>query len=368
MGLRFAFPEESLNTILYGVSAIDHRRLEIHDLEHAYRFVLSYGFDLNKAKDIEEVWYYHRKAVSLIREHLLEEKEIIPDVLTDPAKLQDICHLLIAASSSSDIAEAKEHQRWACAILRVMHAFAHIQNDIFSQFSDQIQEQVLRRYKEFIVEDPVMGVTFGNTKSIDQISLHKFDIKPFKRTSSSVIKLLSKPKAVAFSLLDRLGVRFVTKNTVDAFRVIRFLVNEHIISLPNVMPEQSNNTLYPANLFLELAKKNEQSADRASGQKFETYEDLDKEMIQKIKQSPDRAEFLVKKNDFSSDDYKFMKFIARQLIQVEHGGKPVHFFFPYEVQILDYTTYIKNLSGEKAHDEYKKRQKLAARKRTIWPQ
>lgn len=352
MAIEFKFPQEGLNTILYGVSAIDHEHLDIHDIESAQRFIRSYGFDINKAEDLEEVWYYHRKSVSILREHLLEAGEIIPDVLTDPSKLQNIGQLLIYASS----AEEKELQKWACAILRVMHAFAHIQNDIFSQFSDQIQEQVLRRYKEFILEDPVTGVSLGNQKTIDQIALHKFDVKPFKRTSSSVIKLLSKSKAVAFNLLDRLGVRFVTKNTFDAFRVIRFLVNEHIISLPNVMPEQSNNTLYPANLFLETMKE----------LKTNSPEEADLALQKKIENNKDRAEFLVKKNDFSSNDYKFMKFISRQLIQAEHGGKIIHFFFPYEIQILDYNTYIKNLSGEKAHDEYKKRQKAAARKRTLW--
>lgn len=351
MGLVYTFPEDNLKTLLSGLSAIDHKKLDIHDIESAYRFIKSYGFDMNDAGDTEDVWYYHRKAVSLLREHLMEAGEVIPEELADPVKLQDVGQLLICASQTGRPAI----QRWACAILRVMHAFIHIQNDIFSQFSDQIQEQVLRRYKEYILEDPIMGITLGNQKCIDQISLQKFEIKPFKRTSSSVIKLLSKPHAVAFTLLDRMGVRFVTKTMFDAFRVVRFLVHENIVSLPNVMPDQSNNTLYPANLFMDVIEKMNF---------LDSPEAVENEMIKRL-ETADGSGFLVKKNEFSSSDYRFMKFISRQLIEAEVGGKIIHFFFPYEVQIMDYRTHIQNLSGEKAHDEYKKRQKLAARVRVL---
>src|SRR5262249_22787870 len=148
--LRFQFDPDTLRTLVSGVSAIDHKKLDIQDLVSAHKFVLSYGFDLNRAEDLEEIWFYHRKAISILREHLLEEGENIPENLADPTKLQDFGNLLILASGTS------ENQKWACAILRVMHVYAHLQNDIYSQFSDEIQNQVLRRFKEFIVEDPIV--------------------------------------------------------------------------------------------------------------------------------------------------------------------------------------------------------------------
>jgi len=185
------------------------------------------------------------------------------------------------------------------------------------------------------------------------ISLHKFDVKPFKRTSSSVIKLLSKKNAVAINLLDRLGIRLVTKNIFDAFRVIDYLLKENIVSFPNVMPEQSHNNLYPLNILLEVAKTH--AGD----------ENINQILQEKLVGEEYRAEFKVKENAFSSSDYKFMKFISRQLIEVELGGRVIHFFFPYEIQVLDYETFIGNLSGPQAHNEYKKRQKAAARLRVF---
>lgn len=346
MGLN-SISEQNLRTVLSGDSAIDFMRLEISNLESANQFIQAYGFNASKSEDVEELWGIHRKSVSLLREHLMEDGEKIPDELGDPSLLGEIGNLLLFASQKND----SENQRWACAILKVMHAYSHVKNDLFSQFSDQIQDQILRRFKNHIVEDPAFGVKLGSGEN--SISLHKFDVKPFKRTSSSVIKLLSKKNAVAINLLDRLGIRLVTKNIFDAFRVIDYLLKENIVSFPNIMPEQSHNNLYPLNILLEVAKTH--AGD----------ENINQILQEKLVGEEYRAEFKVKENAFSSTDYKFMKFISRQLIEVELGEKVIHFFFPYEIQVLDYETFIGNLSGPQAHNEYKKRQKAAARLRVF---
>lgn len=354
MGLNFfnsnseqEISEQNLRTVLAGDSAIDFSRLEISNLDLANKFIQSYGFDSTKSEDVEEIWGIHRKAVSLLREHLMEEGEKIPDELGDPSLLGEIGNLLVLASQK----ENSERQRWSCAILKVMHAYAHVKNDLFSQFSDQIQDQILKRFKNYVVEDPIVGVRLGSGES--SISLHKFEVKPFKRTSSSVIKLLSKKNAVAINLLDRLGIRIVTKNVFDAFRVIDFLLRENIVNFPNVMPEQSHNNLYPVNLLLEVVKSRG------------VPEGINQILQEKLNSAEARAEFKIKENEFSASDYKFMKFISRQLIEVELGGRVIHFFFPYEIQVLDYDTYIGNLSGPQAHEQYKKRQKIAARLRVF---
>lgn len=349
MGLSFlnsAISEQNLRTVLSGDSAIDFSRLEIPNLDSANKFIQSYGYNASKSEDVEELWGIHRKAVSLLREHLMEEGEKIPDELGDPSLLGEVGNLLVLASLPES-----EKQRWACAILKVMHAYAHVKNDLFSQFSDQIQDQILRRFKNHIVEDPAFGVKLGSGESA--ISLHKFEVKPFKRSSSSVIKLLSKKNAVAINLLDRLGIRIVTKNVFDAFKTIDFLLKENIVNFPNVMPEQSHNNIYPVNLFLEVMRDHPNA------------ENINQILQQKLEESQSRAEFKVKENEFSASDYRFMKFISRQLIEVELGAKVIHFFFPFEVQVVDYEAYISNLSGPQAHEQYKKRQKVAARLRVF---
>jgi len=344
---KVSFSEQNLKTILNGGSVIDLDHLEVQSLDQAHQFIHSYGYDVHDEKDVEELWGIYRKSISLLREHLIEDGESIPEELGDPALLGEIGNLLLMASFKTH----SKNQKWACAILKVMHAFAHVNNDLFSQFSDVIQDQVLKKFRDCIVEDAVTGVRLGTGE--DAIYLHKFVVKPFKRTSSSVIKLLTKSHAVAISLLDRLGVRFVTKNVYDSFRVVDFLVKQNVISLPNVMPEQSHNNLYPLNFFLKVIQE----------KKVSSQENINDLLIKKMKENPDAAEFRIKDNQYSSQNYRFMKFISRQLVEINVGEKNIRFFFPFEIQIVDYETFINNLSGDQAHDEYKARQKNAARLR-----
>jgi uncharacterized protein (TIGR04562 family) len=57
------------------------------------------------------------------------------------------------------------------------------------------------------------------------------------------------------------------------------------------------------------------------------------------------------------------------LITVPIGSAEVQrafrFFYPYEIQVMDYETYIGNLTGPMAHDEYKNRQRKKARDRVL---
>lgn len=350
------FHPHLIETIIGGRSAIDLPRLEIFDLEQSYKFVKSYGFDLTQVGDVAEVWALHRRSVALINEELLNDGEKMPAELTDPQLLHDIGYLLVYASSKNQDRKSRELQAWACAMLRVMHTFAHVENDIFTNYADQIQEQMLKPIREHMLIDPVAGTTFGLVTDVDQIPLYKFESKPFKAKTSSVIKLLSKPQAVAFSLLDRMGVRFVTKTVFDAFRILRLLHRENIVSFPNIMPDQSRNTLFPMNLLVEVMDEAEKDL---------TPDQLNVVLKTKLDESMHRAEFLERHNEFSSDEYRSVKFIARKLIQVETGDRHFHFFFPLEIQVVDYDNYVKILSGPGSHEEYKKRQKERARKRVL---
>lgn len=354
--MPISFHPHLIETIIGGRSAIDLPRLEILDLDQAYKFARSYGFDLSLPEDISEVWHLHRRSVSLIREELLNPSESLPPEITEPGQLQDPGYLLVYASSKNQDTKSRELQAWACALLRVMHTFAHVENDIFTNYADQIQEQMLSPIREHMVIDPVVGTILGLQSDIDQVPLYKFEAKPFKAKNSSVIKLLSKPQAVAFNLLDRMGVRFVTKSLLDAFRVVRLLHHENIVSIPNVMPDQSRNTLFPMNLLIEVCEE---------APKDLSHEQLNQLLEAKLEEATHRAEFLERHNEFSSEEYRSIKFIARRLIQVQTGEKHFHFFFPLEIQVMDYGNYLKTLSGPGSHEEYKKRQRDKARKRIL---
>jgi uncharacterized protein (TIGR04562 family) len=364
MNRRLHFEKQILDCVVGGVSALDIPRLNITSEEEARQFILAYGYDLEDELHREQLWTSHRRAVALIKDQLLEEGESVPEALYDPGQLTDLTQLLMIASRRD--AESKELQRWACAILRVMHVYVHLRSDLFSAFSEEIQNQILKPFQDVISDDPMAGsVWMGKSSDFEGIKLHKFEIKPFKTASSSVIKLLARPEKVALTLLDKLGVRFVTRTVHDAFRVVQFLVQRHIVSYPHIIPDQSNNTLFPLNVFLEVMQELDARPDGKTLEPAAVEEILTK----RLEEAQGREEYLEKPNEFSGKEYRFIKFINRKLITVNVGEgekrQRFRFFYPYEIQVMDYNTYVSNLSGPMAHDEYKSRQRKRARDRAL---
>lgn len=350
------FDPEVFWSLIGGRAVVETPRLSLKSKEEAYAFLKAYGYDIEVEADKEKMWNIHSRAVTYIRTQLLETGEAIPDEISDQRKLAEITNLLQWASQR----DSSPLHKWSCALLRVMHVISQLHNDLFNYFSLEIQEEIFRPYRQFVVKDTVSGIRLEAAGESDSIPLQKFDIKPFKDSDSAITKLLAKPEEVAFGLLDKIGVRFVTHNLFDVFRVMRFLVTNHVVSPANVIPNQSNNTLYPVNLFLDVMEGLPKLAELDVA-------DLDKKLNERLAKDLVRAQFLEKHNMFTSRDYRFIKFITRQLVRVTHPetGKSFSFFYPYEVQILDYAHYVRSLSGPASHDEYKTRQRTRARQRVF---
>jgi uncharacterized protein (TIGR04552 family) len=358
MSQRFIFDSSILNSVVGGHSAIEIPKLNIHTLEAASSFILNYGFDITRETDLEKLWYYHRRALVLMVEKLGFADADIPELFRDRRHLGDIRQLLVLASSrNSDEATL---QKWACAIIRCMHVFVHAENDLFSSFSEEIQSQILTPFQERIRHDGNTHRTFlQSADAKDSIELLGFEVKPFKTSSSTVIKLLAKPDALAMKIFDKLGVRFVTRNLFDTFQVVRFLVSQNVISFPHIMPDQSSNNLFPVELFMQVCDDLAHRLDVLDEKSIQAAFD------QKLSEQGENVKFLRKENFFSGADYRFIKFISRKLIHVKplNGQAEFSFFYPFEVQIMDESAHQKILSGPSEHQAYKERQRSAARKR-----
>jgi uncharacterized protein (TIGR04562 family) len=370
MPLRFNFDGQILSSVVGGSSAVDLPKLNIHSFGEAQAFIYGYGFDLNNQTDLERLWYFYRRALVLITEKLGYSLEQIPSNLKDRKSLEDIRQLLIWASSS--LPRDKELQKWSCAILRCMHVFVHAENDLFGAFSEEIQKQILGPFQDRIFHDGSSGATIlkrlsKNLGENETLPLAGFDVKPFKTSTSTVIKLLAKPDALAMSVFDKLGVRFITNSMFDSFRVVRFLVEENLISYPHIIPDQSSNNIYPVDLFFQacsdLVQMSQQDPLNPSSQWSE--EQVNEYFRKYLAERESDAGFIRKENAFSGADYRFIKFIARKLVRVSLPGEAVgfSFFYPFEVQIMDQESHSRILSGPSHHQAYKDRQKIAARKR-----
>lgn len=356
MPTKLIFDSSYLDSVAGGKSALDSRRLHLQTLSEARAFMKGYGFDPDNTTDREKLWDYYRRAFVLVTEKLGYSLEDIPEIFRDKKDLKEIEQLLLFASQEGD----SPHQKWACALLRAMHVFIHSENDLFSSFSSEIQQQILSPFESRVFFDGTTHKTYLKAMESGHadVELQHFQSKPFKTSTSTVFKLLAKPDALAMRVYDKLGVRFVTNNIFDSFQAIRLLVDENLISFPHIMPEQSSNNIYPVNAFVEICQS------LLSEGKVLTSDEISQKLIESLHAHPEQEKLFKKENSFSGLDYKFIKFITRKLIRIQKNEKEsFSFFYPYEVQIMDHEAYKKILTGPSEHVAYKERQKDTARKR-----
>jgi uncharacterized protein (TIGR04562 family) len=352
--------ENIINTVVGGFSAVDIPTLSCQTLDEAKQFLCTYGFDLTREEDEQRLTILHRRALIYIKDVVLNEGDVLPEEIESPGNTEELVSILLLASDRSP--ENHELQKWACALLRVAHAYVQLENDLFSMHTHEIQSQILKPIKTCIRKKSGSDqLTFVGPISGETLNIYKFEVKPYKSVQSSITKLLAKPSTLAINLLDRVGVRIVTKTRYDSFRVLEMLISENIISFPHVIPNQSKNSLFPISLVMDTirqARRDEKSEDEV--------EEILNEALDSFEESGEWAE---KSNDFSSETHRFLKFISRKLIHISHnaesGQRWLSFFYPYEVQILDQENYLKELSGPGSHEAYKERQRKAARRRVL---
>ena len=122
------------------------------------------------------------------------------------------------------------------------------------------------------------------------------------------------------------------------------------------MPDQSSNNLCPVKLFREALEQ-----FKYNNLGFNDFNDF---FIKYIEGNKQDYELIRKFNQQTHDEFKFIKFITRKLIRIEKDGKTLfNFFYPYEVQIMDASSYQQVTSGPSSHDSYKERQKESAKSR-----
>lgn len=364
---HFKFDPTALSVIAGGASTLDQSKLYIQNIEQADAFVKSYGFDYASEDDLKRLWYFHRRAVVLITDKLKFQLEEIPKEVHNPEHLKDLRSLLVWATHHDD----PNIQKWSCAMLRCIHVFVHSETDLFSHFAEEIQRQILIPFENAVIHQDKLYLKPLKKDETSKVELYKFQTKPFKTSTSTVIKLLAKPDALAVKVYDKIGVRIVTPTIFDSFQVIRYLVEANLISYPHIMPDQSSNNMYPVEEFLQVCEH----LERKHGKEFMMdSEKVDRLLRQQLKvTSNPLIKLFRKENPYSSIDFRYIKFICRKLIKIAPGlnssggqnTKEFSFFYPFEVQIMDQHAYEKMQTGDTDHEAYKNRQIQAARKRIL---
>jgi uncharacterized protein (TIGR04562 family) len=397
---QYYFDWDLFDVMLGGVSAMDSEFFisTRFDLNTVDEFLKGYGLTTKNPVAMAELFGSFQEALQFIRRYFLKEGNPLGIDLKVPIELYSVTHLselfLMATGRDSNINE--EVRLWAEAVLKVMHVVVHIDKDIRSNYFSIIQTQILDKIYKNIYRDDDDCLYLGTAEDKYQIRLVDFSTKSTKSRDSMIIKLLHKPGNVSEEIFDRVGVRFVTENKFDSLKVIKFLLDNYIVIPHNVISIRSMNTLVDLPEFKKQYKNIIRQAYRQQWSEQEFREHA-VELVNKC-DDPEVLEW-EKRNDHTSNAYRSMQFTARQLINYKNPfldeflkvknlakqsddselkeallkldvstiNRDVHFFYPYEVQIVDSESHHINLEGRASHKLYKRSQRQSALIRVFKP-
>lgn len=359
------FPYELFNVVFSQKSFVDINRLNVHDEENALSYIKNYGYDISNPLMKQKVLAILREAKNFIQSYLLEDPEGLDPALSMPPEIffnENILDFLIMASEK----EKSLTQAWACATLRVAHTITHVENDLSRSFMPGIKKQIFSRFMEHLKLSRNGEYFLGDGDQ--KIQLKMFEMKNEKSRESIVLKLLHKKENVTADIFDRIGVRIVTYNKLDVILVLKYFSIKHVISFANIKPSRTRNNLINVPKFLKGIE--ELKAHDLSGWMEEDVSEFLEKYLELPPEERDRetGRILKENNLYSSTMYSSLQLTSRQLITIQDFFKPeinYRFFFPFEIQVLDEESFNESREGRASHEEYKKNQICAARKRVL---
>ncbi|MGI6393665.1 MAG: TIGR04552 family protein [bacterium] len=359
------FPYELFNVVFSRKSFIDIRRLNVYDEEAALSYIKNYGYDITDPLMKQKTLAILQESKSFIQNHLLEDPEgkeaplvIPPDIFFN----DNVLDFLILASEK----EKTLNQAWACSILRVAHTITHIENDLAKSFMPGIKKQIFSRFMDHLKLTRNGEYYLGEGEN--KIQLKMFEMKNEKSRESLILKLLHKKENVTADVFDRIGVRIVTYNKLDVVLVLKYFSVNHLISFANIKPSRTRNNLINVERFLKGIEELN-AHDLSSWTEEDVTEFLERHLVLPPEEKERETGRIIKENNlYSSTLYSSLQLTGRQLITIKDFFKPeiiYRFFFPFEIQILDEESFNESREGRASHEEYKKNQICAARKRVL---
>lgn len=396
---EYTFNWEAFDVVCSGKSSLDAKNYlsELYDKNQVTNFLSGYGFNITDPVESAELFGIFQEALQFIKRYFLIEGNPegldlkVPNYLYS---ITNISELFLSATGNSNFKLKTEESLWAGVILKVMHTILHADKDLRARYFSTVQQQIFDRFYKFILRDDENRLFLKNEVGTT-IPLFDFQTKAKKTRDSIIIKLLHKQENVAEELFDRIGVRIITYNKLDALRVIEFLHKNYVIMINNIKPSRSQNTLVDLKLLRKKIGGLYKQSIKNQIPEDEFYQCLNK----LISESYPQAHHDEEKNVHSSNEYRAIHFTGRQLIKYRNPfmssfnevrkqalkdkenplsqsllsldtsaiSRDVRFFYPFEVQITDYESHLQNTQGEASHNEYKRSQLRSAMKRIFKP-
>ena len=309
----------------------------------------------------------------------------------------DVRYLLLWAADRTPGAALRA--AWACVVLRILHTIAHIDQSR-DQDIETARRQIVGRFKNYIFRDPDGTLRFGTRElNVEVVSI---DWKLFKSRQSILLKLLHKKGNVTEEINDLLGVRIVTKRLCDVMLVAKMLRDSHMITYVNCIPARARNTLVDLDTFRHNVDKLRQML--ADGKIHpDEFGILIEHLVAPMRQTK-RSKRSGNVNPHTGANYRSLQFTCRQMVTLSNpcldilerfaalqasaalddaartkvaaagqifarlassGRRTYRVFFPFEVHILDVSSFDANKHGAANYDRYKRAQLRTARRRVL---
>lgn len=373
-----------LNALITGVSAIDLGSLAIRTRGDAVRFANEYGFDLDNPIERERIVRVHKEAIQFIKSYFLskEQHHLISHEVVEPENILD---LLVFSSNYLNKSNLK--QKWACAVLKVMHGICYIEHDFKLKYFDVIRQKIFRSLDKLVVSE---GPNHFLVDKHQRIPLFFYEKKRNKDRNSILLKLLQKPSYMAADIYDHLGIRLIFETKTECLFALTLLRKSHLISVANIKPFRSRNNLIDIKSCKKVFNRFRPLLARAQVYPQSVFKRMDQEINAAFRNTARAG------NPHSSEEYQAIQITARKMVSVPNPAyrriqelmaftqqhvelprsfteqaeidKEYAFFFDYEIQLMDRESYLKAMHGPASHDAYKKRQREAARKRVLGPE
>lgn len=395
----YNFNWDTLDIMASGASSldVDNYLTNLKSKEDAFKFLDGYGYDLSDPIQNAEMVGNFQEALQFIKTYFLKQGSEtgldmeVPNVFYS---LTDVSELMLILTGNSDLTDSQEDAIWAGIILKVMHTILHLDKDLRYRYFSTIQTQIFDRFYKYLHREKDELFLESDDKSV-RIPLIEFETKSKKSRESTIIKLLHKKENVAEELFDRIGIRFVTHSKIDCLRVLHFMDQNYLVMVNNTKPSRSQNSLVDLEEFKPKYRNliKQTIKDKFSEEKFNT-------LAEKLIEESRMLGAGHKNNAHTADEYRAIHFTCRQLIKYQNPfyqnfskirafakkndpnneitrrlleldtrtiAKDIRFFYPFEVQITDKESHLRNTEGKASHTEYKKSQVHSAMIRLFRP-
>jgi uncharacterized protein (TIGR04562 family) len=376
---RFSLNWTYLNAIARGVSVIDLGGLALRHLHDARQFAREYGYDVERPGVLDYLRRIQREALAFVREQFLqpEQQALLPPELADDS---EPLQLLVLASQHAHRFEPS--RLWACTLLKVMHGLFYIDNNLKLRHFATIRQQVFAGLDEVIrSEGEAQYLSDGRVC----LPLLHVDRKRNKGRHSILLKLLQKPEYVAADIHDHLGVRLTLGTRIECLLALDLLRRAHLVTLTNLEISRTRNTLVDLLAAKEVFTRHRAEIDRSPGYPLALLQQMDQELAALSQRQAQRD------NPHSAADFQSLQLTVRKMIHLPAAalggpheaaaaasedlhesliasGGDISFFFAYEIQLLDASSFDRSQQGAASHEAYKRRQVETARRRVLGPE